>query len=142
MREGSSWRDALVKDLRTAGLDETTMPAAAMVEVELGLHFLARFFPGEPIGVLQSILSGYIGASPELQPVIRRVRHRMGDVGRRGWWRNMRQPVRPGHPVDARVRASRMIRAAVSTTVACSGRVKRRSVPSESLPTMGLLPTP
>lgn len=89
MRESSSWRDTLVKDLRTAGLDETTIPATALVQVELGLHFLARFFPGEPIGVLQSILSGYIGTSPELQPVIRRVRHRMGDVARRGWWRNM-----------------------------------------------------
>src|SRR5213080_2310489 len=58
-------------------------------QVELGLYFLTQMFPDEPVGALQPLLSGYIDIGAELVPAARRVRHRMGDVARRGYWRKL-----------------------------------------------------
>ena len=89
MRDSSAWRSRLLRDLDAAGFPEDIMPRAAFCQVELGLYFLSQHFPGEPIGVLQPVLSGYVRASDDLRPVIRRIRHRMGDVARRGYWRTL-----------------------------------------------------
>jgi hypothetical protein len=89
VRDSAAWRSRLMRDLGTAGFPEEIMPRPAFCQVELGLYFLARHFPGEPIGVLQPALSGYVRTSDDLGPVIRRVRHRMGDVARRGYWRTL-----------------------------------------------------
>ena len=65
------------------------MPPAEFCRVELGLYFLATYFPGEPVGVLQPVLSGYVRVGRDLEAITRRVRHRMGDVARRGYWRKL-----------------------------------------------------
>ena len=39
--------------------------------------------------MLQPVLSGYVGVGREIEAVARRVRHRMGDVARRGYWRRL-----------------------------------------------------
>jgi len=88
MRDGSLWREELVEQLRRASYPEAVMPVDVFCGVELGLHFLAERFRDEPVGALPPLLSGYVGGA-ELQPVIRRVRHRMGDVARRGYWRRL-----------------------------------------------------
>jgi hypothetical protein len=89
VRDSSAWRSRLVRDLGAASFPEGVMPRAAFCQVELGLYFLCRYFPGEPIGVLQPVLSGYVRAPDDLRPVTRLVRHRMGDVARRGYWRTL-----------------------------------------------------
>jgi hypothetical protein len=89
VRDSSTWRSRLMRDLDAAGFPEDIMPRAAFCQVELGLYFLAQHFPGEPIGVLQPVLSGYVRTPDDLGQVIRRVRHRMGDVARRGYWRTL-----------------------------------------------------
>lgn len=43
----------------------------------------------EPVGVLQPVLSGYVSPGRDIEAVARRVRHRMGDVARRGYWRKL-----------------------------------------------------
>jgi hypothetical protein len=89
VRDSSTWRSRLMRDLDAAGFPDDIMPRAAFCQVELGLYFLAQHFTGEPIGVLQPVLSGYVCTPDDLRPVIRRVRHRMGDVARRGYWRTL-----------------------------------------------------
>ncbi|MCM3920693.1 hypothetical protein ND748_03250 [Frankia sp. AiPs1] len=89
MRESGHWRTNLAKGLTGAGLPSTGLPAGALCQVELGLYFLTRNFPDEPIGVLPPILSGYVAVPDDLVPVVRRLRHRMGDVARRGYWRTL-----------------------------------------------------
>lgn len=88
MRDHSSWCQELVDELKDSDvLPVGRLSARDLVALELGLHFLHRHFEGEPIGALWPILSGYVIVEPELQPVVRRLRHRMGDMGRRGYWR-------------------------------------------------------
>jgi hypothetical protein len=89
VRDLSAWLGRLPRDLRSQGFPEDVMPAAEFCRVELGLYFLAAHFPGEPSGVLQPVLSGYVQAAGDIDAVIRRVRHRMGDVARRGYWRKL-----------------------------------------------------
>ena len=89
MRDASDWQSPLVKDLRAEGFPKDVMPAAEFCRVELGLYFLAKYFPDEPVGVLQPVLSGYVRVGPDIEAVARRVRHRMGDVARRGYWRKL-----------------------------------------------------
>jgi pPIWI RE three-gene island domain Z len=89
VRDLSAWLGRLPQDLRSQGFPDDVMPAAEFCRVELGLYFLATHFPGEPAGVLQSALSGYVQVGEDLDAVIRRVRHRMGDVARRGYWRKL-----------------------------------------------------
>ncbi len=89
MRDSSSWRAMLVQDLRGAGYPEQIMDGEVFCALELGLHFLTRYAPGEQVGALQAVLSGYVELADDLGPVIRRVRHRMGDVSRRGYWRRL-----------------------------------------------------
>lgn len=89
MRDGSSWRAALATELEDAGFPTQTMDIGAFCALELGLHFLSTHVPGEPIGALQPLLSGYVQVGDTLEPVTRRVRHRMGDVSRRGYWRGL-----------------------------------------------------
>ena len=89
MRNASDWHSRLVKDLRTEGFPEAIMPPAEFCRVELGLYFLATYFPDEPVGVLQPVLSGYVRVDRAIEAVARRVRHRMGDVARRGYWRKL-----------------------------------------------------
>ena len=89
MRDASDWHSRLVKDLRAEGFPSDVMPPAEFCRVELGLYFLATYFPGEPVGVLQPVLSGYVGVGRDIEAVARRVRHRMGDVARRGYWRRL-----------------------------------------------------
>ncbi|MFI7590235.1 hypothetical protein [Micromonospora sp. NPDC049359] len=89
MRETSSWRDSLMKQMRREQFPEAVMARDAFCRVELGLHFLTKHFPGEPVGALQPLLSGYVDLPPELVAACRRVRHRMGDVARRGYWRRL-----------------------------------------------------
>jgi pPIWI RE three-gene island domain Z len=88
VRDSSSWRKDLLADLRRASFPEEVMSADSFCAVELGLYFLTRYFSGEPVGVLQPLLSGYV-ADRSLDAEIRRVRHRMGDVARRGYWRRL-----------------------------------------------------
>lgn len=89
MRDGSSWREQLVEELREASFPGSVMPADVFCAVELGLYFLTQHVPGEPVGTLQPLLSGYVRVGSDLGPVARRVRHRMGDVSRRGYWRKL-----------------------------------------------------
>jgi pPIWI RE three-gene island domain Z len=89
MRDASSWLGRLPEDLRGAGFLGQVMGMTEFCRVELGLYFLTRYFTGEPVGVLQPVLSGYVLGSQDIDPVIRRVRHRMGDVARRGYWRKL-----------------------------------------------------
>lgn len=89
MRDASSWLGRLPEDLQYAGFPSQVMAVTEFCRVELGLHFLTRYFTGEPVGVLQPVLSGYVLGSRDIDPVIRRVRHRMGDVARRGYWRKL-----------------------------------------------------
>jgi hypothetical protein len=89
VRDASAWLGQLTKDLRAAGFPEQVMGVPELCRVELGLHFLTRYFAGEPVGVLQPALSGYVRSGQDIDPVIRRVRHRMGDVARRGYWRKL-----------------------------------------------------
>lgn len=89
MRDGSSWCLALVHELGEASFPKTEMGIAAFCAVELGLSFLHRYLPGEPVDSLQPVLSGYVRVGELTDTVIRRVRHRMGDVSRRGYWRTM-----------------------------------------------------
>jgi hypothetical protein len=88
VRDSASWRKDLVEDLRQASFPEKVMPIEAFCAVELGLYFLTRHFSAEPVGALQPLLSGYV-ADRSLDAVMRRVRHRMGDVARRGYWRRL-----------------------------------------------------
>jgi hypothetical protein len=60
VRDSSSWRKDLLEDLRQASFPVEVMPAEALCAVELGLHFLTCHFPGEPVGALQPLLSGYV----------------------------------------------------------------------------------
>lgn len=88
MRDHSSWCRELVTELQAGGvLPDGRLTARDLAALELGLYFLHRHFEGEPIGALWPILSGYVVVEPGLQPVVRRLRHRMGDMGRRGYWR-------------------------------------------------------
>src|SRR5690242_1738041 len=89
MRDAAAWLGRLPEDLRAASFPEPILGVAEFCRVELGLYFLTQHFPGEPVGVLQPVLSGYVRGSQDLDPVIRRVRHRMGDVARRGYWRKL-----------------------------------------------------
>jgi hypothetical protein len=89
VRDSSSWREGLAEELLGAGFPEQFMEAGVFCALELGLHFLTRFAPGEQVGALQPVLSGYVELADDLGPVIRRVRHRMGDVSRRGYWRRL-----------------------------------------------------
>lgn len=89
MRDSSSWCAALVRELEDASFPQSEMGIAAFCAVELGLSFLHRYIPGEPVSSLQPVLSGYIRVGELTDAVIRRVRHRMGDVSRRGYWRTM-----------------------------------------------------
>jgi hypothetical protein len=89
MRDAAAWLGRLPEDLRAAGFPEPVLGVAEFCRVELGLYFLTQHFPGEPVGVLQPVLSGYVRGGQDLDPVIRRVRHRMGDVARRGYWRKL-----------------------------------------------------
>jgi hypothetical protein len=89
VREASAWLGRLPKDLRAEGFPEQIMPVTEFCRVELGLYFLTRHFPGEPVGVLQPVLSGYVRGCQDTEAIIRRVRHRMGDVARRGYWRKL-----------------------------------------------------
>ncbi|MGA5298902.1 hypothetical protein ACPCHT_03190 [Nucisporomicrobium flavum] len=89
MRDSSSWCTALVSELADGSFPESGMDASAFCAVELGLSFLHRYLPGEPVGSLQALLSGYVRVGDDTDAVVRRVRHRMGDVSRRGYWRTM-----------------------------------------------------
>jgi hypothetical protein len=92
VRDSSSWRKDVLVELRQASFPGETMPAEAFCAVELGLYFLTYHFPGEPVGALQPLLSGYVVPADQnldLDLVMRRVRHRMGDVARRGYWRRL-----------------------------------------------------
>lgn len=89
MREASNWLTKLAKDLCDEGFPQDVMPPAEFCRVELGLYFLATDFSGEPVGVLQPVLSGYVRVGPDLEAKARRARHRMGDVARRGYWRKL-----------------------------------------------------
>lgn len=89
MRDLSAWLTRLSQDLRAEGFPEQIMPVTEFCRVELGLYFLTRHFPGEPVGVLQPVLSGYVRGSEDIDAITRRVRHRMGDVARRGYWRKL-----------------------------------------------------
>src|ERR1700677_2886908 len=67
MRDASDWYSRLVKDLNAEGFPKDVMPPAEFCRVELGLYFLAAYFPDEPVGVLQSVLSGYVRAGQDVE---------------------------------------------------------------------------
>jgi pPIWI RE three-gene island domain Z len=89
MRETSDWLAGLSRDLRAEGFPEEVMRPTEFCRVELGLYFLTEYFAREPVGILQPVLSGYVRSAEDIDAVIRRVRHRMGDVARRGYWRKL-----------------------------------------------------
>ncbi|MEV6527214.1 hypothetical protein AB0M43_35315 [Longispora sp. NPDC051575] len=89
MRDSSGWRGALAREMRHQSFPEDVMPCEEFLQVELGLYFMTRHLAGEPVGALQALLSGYVRPSEDLSAVTRRVRHRMGDVARRGYWRRL-----------------------------------------------------
>ena len=83
------------------------MPPAEFCRVELGLYFLATYFPGEPVGVLQPVLSGYVRVGQDLDAVARRVQ---APDGRRGAARLLAQAAEPLHAapgLGARIRPDR-----------------------------------
>ena len=89
MRDNTSWRSDLLDQLDDAGFPSSIIGPDAFCAIELGLHFLTTHVPGEPVGTLQPLLSGYVKLDADIDAVLRRVRHRMGDVGRRGYWRRL-----------------------------------------------------
>jgi hypothetical protein len=86
VRVWSDWRDDLLVELANAEFPGSVMDGAEFCAVELGLFFLTDYFPGEPIGALPDLLSGYVVDGRELTAQLRRLRHRMGDAARRGYW--------------------------------------------------------
>lgn len=89
MRDSTTWRDDLASELQDSEFPAETMPIGEFCAVELGLYFLAEYFPGEPIGALPDLLSGYVVDDRDLRAQLRRLRHRMGDAARRGYWRSL-----------------------------------------------------
>jgi hypothetical protein len=69
VRDLSAWLAQLAKDLRSEDFPEQAMPATEFCRVELGLYFLTRHFPGEPVGVLQPVLSGYVRSSEDMDVI-------------------------------------------------------------------------
>jgi len=130
VRDLSAWVARLPAELRSEGFPEQIMPVTEFCRVELGLYFLTACFPGEPAGVLQPVLSGYVRGSEDIDAIIRRVRHRMGDVARRGYWRKLlNQYMRLPDSVRAFDRADDPARRVSDTTVftatpssVCAGR--------------------
>lgn len=89
MRDTSSWYEDLVPELEAAGSALTDrLTVRDLVGLELGLFFLDEHFPGEPVGALWPLLSGYVSGPEGLRPVLRRLRHLMGDIARIGYWRH------------------------------------------------------
>lgn len=64
------------------------LPLRDFLRLELGLHFLAEYFPDEPIGVLPPIMSGYLAVRDDLKPVVRKLRLLMDKMGRTAYWRH------------------------------------------------------
>ncbi|MEY9861471.1 hypothetical protein ABH935_007112 [Catenulispora sp. GAS73] len=89
MRAWSEWNKDLLIELADCGFPGDGISPAGFCAVELGLFFLAEYFPDEPIGALPELLNKYIVAEQDLTAELRRLRHRMGDAGRRGYWRGM-----------------------------------------------------
>lgn len=140
MRDLSAWLARLSKDLRAEGFPEQIMPVAEFCRVELGLYFLTRHFPGEPVGVLQPVLSGYVQGSDDIDAMTRRVRHRMGDVARRGYWRKLlNQYMRLPDAMRGFDRTDDP--PAASTTAPSSPPAPRRRAPGVRTPTLRRWPT-
>lgn len=89
MRDTSGWYKELIEPLRqllakvraeSPQLNDD-MPIKDFFSVELGLRFLSTHFPGEGVGALWALMSGYLPCPEHLVPVLRRLRMRMGEVG-------------------------------------------------------------
>jgi pPIWI RE three-gene island domain Z len=88
MRDTSTWYADLAKELQADGsLPTERFSPRDFCCLELGLYFLTNYLPGEPVGALWPVLSGYVVGEPPLRPVVRRLRHLMGDIARTGYWR-------------------------------------------------------
>ncbi|MEU8391468.1 hypothetical protein [Micromonospora sp. NPDC048843] len=88
MRDTSSWCEELQARLEAADFPKNALTSAEFCQAELGLAFMAAHFPGEPIGAMPAILSGYVAVAHDLVATVRRVRHRMRDTARRAYWRS------------------------------------------------------
>jgi hypothetical protein len=89
MRDTSIWYADLADELQADGsLPTERLTLRDFCCLELGLYFLAEYFPGEPVGALWPVLSGYVVKEPPPRPVVRRLRHLMGDIARTGYWRH------------------------------------------------------
>jgi hypothetical protein len=89
MRDTSTWYVDLAEELQADGsLPTERLSLRDFCCLELGLYFLTEYFPGEPVGALWPVLSGYVVGEPPPRPVVRRLRHLMGDIARTGYWRH------------------------------------------------------
>ncbi|GAA2509527.1 hypothetical protein GCM10010406_52470 [Streptomyces thermolineatus] len=86
MRDIRSWSAPLVTELG----DESVRPLLGALKpwelcsLELGLSFLVDHMPGQGVGALWPVLSGYIRLDAALDPQIRTLRELMGSVARTG----------------------------------------------------------
>ncbi|MEV6987018.1 hypothetical protein AB0M95_37980 [Sphaerisporangium sp. NPDC051017] len=89
MRDTSRWFKPLADELNDKDLQPLlgSLTVREFCALELGLSFLVDHLPGEPIGALWLVLSGYAEAGPQLRPQVRHLRLLMGDTARSGQWR-------------------------------------------------------
>jgi hypothetical protein len=89
VRDGSDWYKDLAGEIDlTDALPVGEMSPKDFFSLELGLFFLAEYFPDEPVGALWPLLSGYVLGPAHLWPIVRRLRILLGDNARRGYWRH------------------------------------------------------
>lgn len=98
MRDAESWMTDLLLEFNESDLEDgdesiaaeilAELPLRDFLRLELGLHFLAEYFPNEPIGVLPPIMSGYLAVRDDLKPVVRKLRLLMDKMGRTAYWRH------------------------------------------------------
>ncbi|MEU7581998.1 hypothetical protein AB0B50_30920 [Streptomyces sp. NPDC041068] len=88
-RDISAWSDQLEKEAKATGLNSLMQPLEprAFFRVELGLHFLTEYMPGQSATVLRKVLDGYLSAGPDTAPMVRNLRRRMGPTARGGDWK-------------------------------------------------------
>lgn len=88
-RDITAWNDPLVKEADDTGLTPLMQPLTALefFRVELGLHFLTEYMPGQSATVLRKVLDGYLSAGPDTAPLVRNLRRRMGPTARGGEWK-------------------------------------------------------
>lgn len=67
MRETTTWRQKLIKQLKDLWPEQARLAPADLCNIELGLYLLAELMPGAPAHILWALLTGYDFPVPEMQ---------------------------------------------------------------------------